>query len=428
MPNALKACDVLLVHASELCTLSGGPRTGSALGRLGIVEDGALAVAEGRIVEVGPTAVIAARFQPSRTLDASGRLVTPGFVDPHTHPVFAATREREFELRIQGKTYQEIAAAGGGIRSSVRALRAASEEALVESTRRRLDSFLLHGTTTVEAKSGYGLSLADELKSLRALRRASSEHPVRIVPTFLGAHEVPDEYRDRRPDYVRLLCEEMIPAVARERLAVYADVFCEKGVFDSAEARRILDASRHHGLRLRLHADEFADSGAAELAAELRADSADHLMAVSDRGIAALAEAGTTAVLLPGTSFFLALPTYAPARRLVEAGATIALGTDCNPGSSMTCSMSMILTLACLYLKLTPAEALASATVNAARSLRLEGEIGSLEPGRRADFVIFDASNHRELPYHYGVNLAKTVVAGGRVVVDEGRRVDEPRS
>jgi imidazolonepropionase len=413
------ACDLLVVHASELCTLAGGPRTGSALGRIGIVEDGAVAVTGERIAAVGASAELLERFRPSRVVDAGGRLVTPGFVDAHTHPVFAATRENEFEMRVQGRTYQEIAAAGGGIRSSVRAVRAASEDELAASTRRRFDRILSLGTTTVEAKSGYGLSLADETKSLRAIRRAADGHPLRVVPTFLGAHEFPDEYRDRREAYVRLLCDEMIPAVARERLAVYADVFCEKGVFEVPESRRVLEAAKSHGLRIRLHADEFADSGAAALAADLGADSADHLMAISDRGIDALAAAGTAAVLLPGTSFFLALSRFAPARRLVDAGLVVAVGTDFNPGSNMTCSMPMILTLACLYLKLTPAEALAAATINAARSLRLESEVGSLEAGKRADLVIFDAPNHRFLPYHYGVDLVRTVIAGGRIVVGE---------
>ncbi|MBI1850212.1 MAG: imidazolonepropionase [Planctomycetes bacterium] len=415
----MEPCDLLVIHASELCTLAGGPRTGAALGRIGIVADGGVAIAGDRIAAVGPSPGLLARYRPRRVLDAANCLVTPGFVDAHTHPVFAATREAEFEMRVQGRTYQEIAAAGGGIRSSVRAVRAASEDDLVASTRRRLDLFLAHGTTTVEAKSGYGLSLADETKSLRAIQKAAAGHPVRVVPTFLGAHEFPDEYRDRREDYVRLLCDEMIPAVARDRLAVYADVFCEKGVFEVPESRRVLEAARDHGLRLRLHADEFVDSGAAALAAELRADSADHLMAVSDRGIDALGSAGTAAVLLPGTSFFLALSRFAPARRLVDAGLTVALGTDFNPGSNMTCSMPMILTIACLYLKLTPAEALTAATINAARSLRLESEVGSLEAGKRADLVIFDAPNHRFLPYHYGVNLVRAVVAAGRVVVDD---------
>jgi imidazolonepropionase len=310
---------------------------------------------DGHIVFVGSSAEREKHFKSladATALDGRGGTLIPGFVDPHTHLPWAGTRENEFSMRLAGKSYQEIAAAGGGILSTVRSTREAPEDVLAGATVRRMNHLLAWGTTTAEAKSGYGLSLEDELKQLRAIRRAAESHPVDLLPTLLAAHEVPPEYRKKRHDYVELICNEIVPQAAREKLATFCDVFCESGVFSAAESRQVLEAGKEHGLRPRLHADEFADSGGAELAAEIGALSADHLMAVSPSGIEALALAGVTAVLLPGTSFFLMKTNYAPARRLIEAGVPVALGTDCNPGSSHTESMPMVMVLAVLQMKL----------------------------------------------------------------------------
>jgi len=321
-------------------------------------------------------------------------------------------------MRAQGKSYMEIAQSGGGIRSSVRDVRAASAQQLKDRAGKCLDTMLAHGTTTIEAKSGYGLSTEAELKLLLVLKELGEVHPVEIVPTFLGAHEVPDEYRDRREQYIRLLIDEAIPLVAREKLAEYCDVFCEKGVFSVEESRRILIAAREAGLKLRVHADELTSFGGAELAAELGAASADHLVHISDAGIRALAKSGTTAVLLPGTTFSLGGSQYAPARKMIEQGVIVALSTDCNPGSSFTESLAMIVTLAVLQLKMTTAEALSAVTVNAAWSLGRAERIGRLAEGFQADLVIWDVADYREIPYHYGVNLVAKVVKRGKLVVD----------
>ena len=349
-------------------------------------------------------------------LDARGGTVVPGFVDPHTHLPWSGSREHEFAQRLAGRTYQEIAAEGGGILSTVRSTREATEEELTDQVLQRLDWMLACGTTTAEAKSGYGLNLDDELKQLRAIRLASRQHPVDLVPTLMAAHEVPPEHQDDRERFLDIVCREIVPAVAEAGLARFSDVFCEHGVFSAEESRRVLIAGREHGLLPRLHADEFVDSGGARLAAELGALSADHLIAVSPHGIEALAGAGVTATLLPGTSFFLMKHTYAPARRLIEAGVPVALATDCNPGSSFTESMPMILVLAVFELGLSIEEALTGATLNAACTLGLGETIGSIEPGKRADLVVLEAPNLLHLAYHYGVNLVRTVVKGGRVV------------
>lgn len=349
-------------------------------------------------------------------LDGRGGTLIPGFVDPHTHLPWAGTREEEFAARLAGKTYQEIAAAGGGILSTVNATRRASEEELAANVRRRMDQMLAWGTTTAEAKSGYGLSLDGELKQLRAIRRASEGHPVDLVPTLMAAHEIPPEHRQDRDRYLDLICEEIVPATAEAGLARFCDVFCEEGVFTPQESRRVLETGVRHGLAPRLHADEFVDSGGAELAAELGALSADHLIAVSPGGIEALARSGVTAVLLPGTSFFLMKHKYAPARRLVEAGVPVALATDCNPGSSHTESMPMVVVLAVFELGLTIEESLTAATLNSACCLGLGAEIGSVENGKRADLVLLDAPNLLHLVYHYGINPVSAVVKGGRIV------------
>ncbi len=416
--------DLLVRNAGELLTLATGPvpRTGDSMRETGVVRGGAVAASGGRIVAVGTENAVLGEVElvpDAVEVDASGAVVTPGLVDPHTHAVFARTRENEFAMRIEGKSYEEIAEAGGGIRASVRALRAAGEDELFAIGSATLDRALDHGTTTVEVKSGYGLSTESELKMLRVARRLGRDHAVRVVPTFLGAHEFPDEWRDDRDGYVDLLVDEMIPAVAHGRLASFCDVFCERGVFSVAQSRRVLEAGRANGMEPKLHADELHASGGAELAAELRARSADHLVCVSDEGIDAMATAGVTAVLLPGTTLSLGGSSYAPARRLVDAGVPVALATDCNPGSSMTESLQIIMSLASMVMRLTPSEAITASTVNAAYACGVDGTVGTLEPGKDCDLVVWQVDDHRAIPYHYGVNLVDRVIVSGKVVRGE---------
>jgi imidazolonepropionase len=407
--------DRLFIHARELLTLAEGPptglRRGAAMDGLGRIADGAVAVRDGRIAAVGPTDEIGRRYRAPIEHDLSGTVVFPGFVDCHTHPVFAATREDEFHQRCAGADYMAIAARGGGILNSVRAVRAASEELLIARTLRAFDGFLSQGTTTIEAKSGYGLSTADEVKSLRALTAARDAHPLGVARTFLGAHEVPLEYRDRRDAYVDLVVDEMLPAV--QGLCEACDVFAEPGVFDLGQSRRILSAAKARGLRLRVHADEIEPMGGAELAVELGADSADHLPRISAAGIAALAGSDTTAVLLPGTSFYLGKSVHAPARRLIEAGAAVALSTDFNPGSCHTQSLPLIVTLACVLLHMRPEECITAITINPAASLGLDREVGSLHVGKRADLVALDLPSWKGLGYVFGGNPAVMTVKDG---------------
>lgn len=380
-----------------------------------VLPDGAVAVEDGVITAVGPAGELEARYGGAERVDCGGGVLTPGLVDSHTHAVFGRWRADEYALRARGVPYMEIARQGGGINASVRDLRARSEDELVELGRARLRDVLRLGTTTVEVKSGYGLTTADELKMLRAIRRLDGESPLDLVATFLGAHEVPPEYRDRREAYVALVIEEMIPAVADEGLARFCDAFMEPGVFNATETRRILEAGLEHGLAPKLHADELEPSGGAELAAELGAASADHLGAISDAGIDALAGSDTVATLLPGTLFFLGKTAYAPARRLLDAGAEVALATDFNPGSSATPSLPLILTIACSQMGMSPMEALVAATRGGARALRL-ADRGTLTAGSRADLVVWDTADYREIPYRYGVRLARSVWKGGREV------------
>ncbi len=406
--------DLLVVHAGQLVTLAGPgrPRAGKEMAELSIVPDGAVACRKGRILAAGPTTDLRKTFSAKKTIDAKGRVVTPGLVDPHTHLVFAGSREAEFEMRAAGKTYPEIARAGGGIHATVERTRAASKEELAKSARARLRDMLERGTTTVEAKSGYGLAVEDEVKQLEVARDLG------CVPTFLGAHEVP---RGReRSEYVREVVDVMVPRA--RGLARFCDVFCEPGVFSVDEARRILQAAKAAGLGVKIHAEEFRSSGGAELAAELGAASADHLMAVTDRGIRSLRQAGTVAVLLPGTSAFLGGGKYAPARRMIEEGVAVALGTDCNPGSCTATSLPLVMTLACTQLRMSPAEALCACTVNAAYACGEGGEAGTLEAGKRADLVVWRATDYREIAYWFGANLAETVVRSGstRVARDAG--------
>jgi imidazolonepropionase len=412
--------DLLLHNLAEVATPEGTePLRGAEQRRVRRIADAEVVCRDGRIAFVGLPEERRRRFgelPEAERLDGRGGTLIPGFVDPHTHLPWAGSREEEFAARLAGRTYQEIAAAGGGILSTVAATRRASEADLVGNVLRRMDQMLAWGTTTAEAKSGYGLNQEDELKQLRAIRQASAGHPVDLVPTLLAAHEIPPEHRQDRRRWVDLICDEIVPATAEAGLARFCDVFCEEGVFSAEESRRVLAAGVRHGLAPRLHADEFVDSGGAELAAELGAFSADHLMAVSPAGVEALARSGVTAVLLPGTSFFLMKQRYAPARRLVQAGVPVALATDCNPGSSYTESMPMVVVLAVFQLGLTIEESLTAATLNSACCLGLGHEIGSIEAGKRADLVLLQAPNLLHLVYHYGINPVAAVVKGGRVV------------
>jgi len=416
------SADLLVEHAAQLLTLAGGrgPRTGAALGDVGLIADGAVAALDGQIVAVGLTAQVRAdvSLSPQATVvDARGCVVLPGFVDPHTHLVFAGSRAEEFEMRLRGATYQEIAAAGGGILRTVAATRAADEEALAQMALTRLDRVLRCGTTTAEVKSGYGLTLTDELKQLRAIHRASAGHQVDLVATVLAAHAVPPEFGGDPDGYVAHVTDEILPAVAEEALAEFCDAFCDVGAFTVPQARKVLETGAALGLIPKLHADEFTDLGGAALAAEIGAISADHLLQASDIGLAALAEAGTVAVLLPGTAFYLRLP-YANARRMIEMGVPVALATDYNPGTSPTWSMPAIIALACVGMKMSPAEAIAAATINAAWAIGMAEEIGSLEPGKAADIAICRAPDYREIAMAFGSPPIRQVIKRGHVVID----------
>jgi imidazolonepropionase len=349
-------------------------------------------------------------------IDAGGGLVTPGFVDAHTHPVFNETRELEFEMRVMGKSYQEIAAAGGGIRASVRSLQSVKYPDLKIKVKQRLDDFLSFGTTTIEAKSGYGLSTESELMSLQLLKDLAGEHPLDISRTFLGAHDYPDEYRHNHEAYIELLVREMLPKVAHAGLAEFCDVFCEAGVFSVDESRRILETAKSLGLGLRIHADEFKPVGGVQLAMELGAIAADHLTVITDEGIEALIAGKVIPILLPATTFFLGSEQYAPGRKMWDKGLPVAIATDFNPGSSMTQSMPLVITLACLKLKLSPLEALQAATINAARSLKAEQRLGSLESGKQADFVIWKFNRYQGIPYYLGYSSVRSVWKKGENV------------
>jgi len=409
----------LFVNASQVVTCAGPARgrRGTEMNDAAVRTDVAVAVASGSIAGVGSIADLRSRFAGAEEFDCEGGVLTPGFVDSHTHGVFGKLRYDEQELRAAGLDYMEIARRGGGIHSSVRDLRQRSEDELFALAERRLRRLASFGTTTVEVKSGYGLTLEDELKTLRVIARLAKALPLRIVPTFLGAHEIPLEHRTSsaaRRDYIDLLVREMIPAVARDRLAVFADVFCETGVYTVDETREILTAARGVGLLMKLHADELTSAGGAELAASLGATSADHLAAVSDEGIEALSHANTVATLLPGTMLFLGKPKQAPARRFIEAGVPVALATDFNPGTSPTANVSLILTLGVSQLKMSAAEVMVAATVNGAAALALAEKVGQIAPGFSADLALFDVSDFRELPYWYGDNRCVATFVGGK--------------
>lgn len=428
--RTIQTVDLVVTNAKQLVTLraegKAAARVGPAMRQLGIIENGAFAATDGKIVRVGTADEVLRDTELSpagELIDASGRVVTPGLVDSHTHAVFAGSRPKEFEMRLQGHSYQEIAAQGGGIHSSVRAFRATATEKLRQDGLKRLDKMLEFGTTTVEIKSGYGLSVDDELRALEVTNDLSRSHPVDVVPTFLGAHEVPEELAADRERYLGLVTEELVPEISRRKLALFCDVFCEEGVFTVGESERVLRAGKQHGLLPKIHAEEFTRSGGAALAARMEAVSAEHLLKVTEDDISAMRDAGVIAVLLPGVSFSLGLGDYAPARKMIEMGLPVALATDCNPGSSMTESMQIIVTLACVEMRMTAAEALAASTINGAFAVGLGSVCGSLEVGKKADALVLNMEDYRELPYHYGISNVEHVIKDGRVRVRSGSLV-----
>jgi len=391
---------------------------GAELGDLAIISDGGMLVRDGVIVTTGPSGVIETQMpSDAEVVDATGRVVLPGFVDAHAHPVFAGNRVDEFEMRARGATYEEIAASGGGIRSTVRQTRAATEDQLLAQAIKHAGWFTRCGTTTVEAKSGYGLSVEDEIKMLRVVRRLNEETALEFVPTFLGAHAIPEEFQSAPDSYVSLVIDEMLPRIAHERLAEFCDVFCERGYFDLETSRKVLSAARERGMGIRMHADQLTNGPGAELAAELGAITADHLEQTEAPGIAALKRAGVQPVLLPGSVYSLGKTRYPRAREMIEAGLAVVIATDFNPGSSPTPSMPMVLSLAATQMKMTPAEGVTAATINAAYSLNRGDKIGSLEVGKRANFSLFDCADYRELAYYFGVPQTHSVyVRGARVI------------
>lgn len=411
--------DLLIYDAAQLLTMASpeGPKRGEAMRDLGLIPSGAVAIRDGRVLDVGPSVELCAQVRATRTLSAAGNLVMPGFVDPHTHLVWAGERADEFEMRVAGATYMEIMAAGGGIMNTVRHTRAASLDELVDQTRFRLGRMLAHGTTTVEIKTGYGLNTQDELKQLRAINRLRTEMPVTLVPTFLGAHAIPAEYRGRADAYVDLVVEEMLPAMAAEEAPpLFCDVFCEDGAFSLQQSRRLLEEARALGFGLKIHVDEFKPLGGTRLAVELGATSADHLVCTPPDEIELLARSDTVAVALPGTPFGLGHHDYTPARALVDAGGCVALATDCNPGTCWCESMQLMIALACRYMGLTLAEAISAATINSAHAIGLGDEVGSLEPGKRADLIVLGVPSYPHLAYRFGTNLVQAVVAGGQPI------------
>jgi len=421
----VKSADLVVTDCNYLLTCRGEiPKRKNNLHGVGLLEKGYIASQDGRIVFAGDEN----RFKEevrlnenSEIIDGSGLIGLPGFVDSHTHLPFAGTREEEFVLRLKGYTYQQLAEKGMGIQTTVKATRDSSQEELHNLCLRRLDQMLLLGTTTIEAKSGYGLNLKDEIKQLETLQKLNEIHPIDIVPTFMGAHEIPAEYKSRKKDYISLLIHEMLPLVKEKRLAEFFDVFCEEGVFSLDETRELVRAAKEAGFKIKIHADEFTSLGGAQLAAEEGARSADHLLAITEEGIKKLSESSTVATLLPAVPFFLMQERKAPARQLIEEGATVALATDFNPGSSMTESMLFVLQLAVFTMKMTIEEAINAATANAAYALDRHEEVGSLETGKKMDLILCDAPNYPSLVYHLGINPIKHVMKNGKIVVKDGK-------
>ena len=425
--NAISSSLPMLIHsASQLLTLAGPPQRGQDLGNLHIIEDGAVLIRDGSILAVGETKQLLSTYPAEPTFNAAGRVVMPGFVDPHTHLIWVGDRAAEFEVRLQGKTYMEILAAGGGILSTVRATREASLETMIDQTRSRLHSMLIHGTTTAEAKTGYGLEIGTELRMLQALIALDQEGPLDLAITFLGAHAIPPEFKDDADGFTNYICEDMLPAVhtwwSAQRSVTekpfpphpFVDVFCETGAFDLDQSRRILQSAKDLGFPLKIHADEFDNLGGAALGASLGANSADHLVATSADDIQALAESDTVAVALPCTPFGLAEQHYTPAIDILNAGGLLAIATDLNPGTAWCESMQFAIALACRYMQLTPSQAIAAATINAAAAINRADRIGSLEPGKQADLLVLDLPDYRHLGYRFGTNLVHTVFKKGK--------------
>jgi len=419
--------DIVIVNAEELLTLAESslkPRTGKQMSELEIIRDGAIAIREGKIVAVGKTRDVTKAFRGEVVLNAKGKIVLPGFVDPHTHLVFAGSREDEFQMRVQGTSYMDILNSGGGILKTVKDTRRAGVERLVELGLERLDGMLSHGTTTVEAKSGYGLTTEDEMKILEATRRLNHLHCNKIVSTFLGAHAVPPEFRNNVEEYVNLIVEETMPKVTQHGLAEFCDVFCERGTFNLEQAKRVLASGKRQGLKPKIHADQMSMLGGAEIAADVGAVSAEHLNFSSAEGVKAIARKGVIAVLLPAAAFNQMTGKYADARLMIDCDVPVALGTDFNAGCWVE-NMQLVIAMACHFMRMTPAEAVTAATINAAHAVCRAGEVGSLEVGKRADVTILDAPNHKFLGYSFGVNLVDKVIANGRLVIDREEREEQ---
>ncbi|MDD2331339.1 MAG: imidazolonepropionase [Candidatus Cloacimonetes bacterium] len=408
--------DLIIHNIGELLSIGEAPHAGSGMRGIGLVKNAALAIDQGKIVALGTDTNILDKYQSSKMIDAGGKVVTPGFVDPHSHPVFVHTREHEFAMRLAGKSYVEIALAGGGIRKSIQSTRDADEELLFSLAKKRISKMIALGTTTLEAKSGYGLSLESELKQLKVIARLKEELPIDLVATFMGAHEYPAEYKNDHASYLRILTEEMLPAVREQGIAEFCDIFTEAHVYSIEDSRMVLSKARKLGFGLKMHADEIEAMGGAELAAEMNCISADHLGAISDNGIRALGKAGVVPVLLPATLFSLRSKTYAPARKMIDSGLPVALATDYNPGSCNCDSMSLTITLACLMMNLSPEEAICAATFNAAKAIGKEDRLGSLECGKQADFIVWDIPSYNFIPYHFGSSHITEVWKHGRLI------------
>ncbi|MGB8002489.1 MAG: imidazolonepropionase [Anaerobacillus sp.] len=420
---------LLITHAAQLITMKGyseRPAIKAAMSELDIIENGALYIEDGKVVETGSSNEICEKYKSllnsEHHIDATGKVVTPGLIDPHTHLVHAGTRENEYAMRLQGKTYMEIMEAGGGIHATTRATQEASHEELYDQSRKRLDQFLLHGVTTLEAKSGYGLTLEHEMKQLEVAQQLSEDHPIDLVSTFMGAHAIPMDEKNNPEQFVERVINDMIPEVAKKNLATFNDVFCERGVFTPDQSRRILEAGKEYGLIPKIHADEIEPYAGAELAAAVGAISADHLLRASEQGIQDMAEAGVVGVLLPGTAFFL-MAEFAQARKMIDAGVAVALSTDANPGSSPTLSLPFIMNLGCLKMGMTPEEVLTATTINAAHAIGCAREVGSFEAGKKGDVTIFNVPNYLTLSYQYGMNHVDTVIKAGYPLVVGGRLI-----
>lgn len=417
--------DLLIKNAAQIATpVTRVPHALPGNNNFMVIENGSVAIRDGVIAAIGETPEVISSLNgemPRAVIDASNKVILPGFVDCHTHPVFFHTRENEFTMRLMGKSYRQIAETGGGIRSSVRSIRSASKEQIIEAVLPRLDRFVEHGTTTIEAKSGYGLSTDDEIKSLECIQELDTIHPLDLIPTFLGAHEIPDEYRTQRNAYIDLIINDMIPRVAERALAEFCDIYIEQHVFTIDEGRKILTAAKSAGLHLKVHANQLSANGGAALAAEVGAISAEHLDYISPEEIEQLARGNVVPVLLPGAVFYLNSNHYAPAREMLEAKLPVAISTDFNPGSCMTESMPIIMTISCIKMRLLPAEAITAATLNAARAVNRQNTIGSLEIGKQADLVIWDMPAFEHIVYHFGVNLADTVIKKGKIIWQKQR-------